>query len=480
MEVIPRAQAKLLGRTTYFTGRPCKHGHVAPRAVVSGTCCACTDAASAAWKKRNPERAREYVASYRERNREAVRERDKDAKKRLRLEYPEEVRSLHTAWYKKKVELKGREYRPNGRLPETKLVERLRFAHEGKYLYVNGYVGMLNHAVFYCTVHKLEVTALPHNILRGADPCYKCNHTKSNKEAEVAAYLSMFTTVIPRDRSILRPKELDIYLPERSFAVEYCGMYWHSHGDAEDERKRRLKHYTKYTLAKERGVRLITLYETEWIERNFAVRRMLRNALGRGRGRLMARKCTLQTVEASEARRFFDRYHPQGGNGSGIHYGLYWKDKLVACMRFANGINDRGAAASARSWTLSRFATRVTVAGAASRLFKMFQRAYAPAEVKSFSDNRFFDGAMYAALGFTLEEETPPDYQVWSPQIGLRPKSHYQRRLLPQRLLEHGVDDEFVPETDPRTEAEMTFLMRARRIYDCGKKRWVWRAAIAS
>jgi hypothetical protein len=83
---------------------------------------------------------------------------------------------------------------------------------------------------------------------------------------------------------------------------------------------------------------------------------------------------------------------------------------------------------------------------------------------------------MYAQLGFSLEEETGPDYQVWSPKIGLRPKAHYQRRNIPKRLLEHGMIESFDPETDPRSESEMTFLMGCRRLYDCGKKRWVWRA----
>ena len=81
---------------------------------------------------------------------------------------------------------------------------------------------------------------------------------------------------------------------------------------------------------------------------------------------------------------------------------------------------------------------------------------------------------MYEQLGFVLEEETGPDYMVWSPKLGLRPKSHYQRRLLAKRLQENGVEESFDHETDPRTEAEMTYLMGGRRLYDCGKKRWVW------
>jgi hypothetical protein len=279
-----------------------------------------------------------------------------------------------------------------------------------------------------------------------------------------------------RNRSIISPKELDIYLPEKGLAVEYSGMYWHSHSNAEDERKDKLKHFQKYTDCAAQGIRLITIYESEWQERPLAIRRLLRNALGKGKGRLMARKCELKKVDTAEARAFYEKYHPQGGAGGGEHYGLYWKGKLVACMRFALGQNDRGVGAKHRTWTLGRYATRITVAGAASRLFKAFLKEVNPTEVKSFSDNRYFSGGMYQQLGFVLEEDMPPDYQVWSPKIGLRPKSHYQRRLLQQRMEEHQVPGPFDADTDPRSEADITYLLKCRRIYDCGKKRWVWRS----
>lgn len=38
---IERAEARKLGRVRYFTGRPCRHGHVAERYVVSGSCIEC-------------------------------------------------------------------------------------------------------------------------------------------------------------------------------------------------------------------------------------------------------------------------------------------------------------------------------------------------------------------------------------------------------------------------------------------------------
>lgn len=41
----PRQAALLFGRTTYETGKPCKHGHVQARFTASGACVACHRAA---------------------------------------------------------------------------------------------------------------------------------------------------------------------------------------------------------------------------------------------------------------------------------------------------------------------------------------------------------------------------------------------------------------------------------------------------
>ena len=41
MEIISRAEAKAKGLKRYFTGVPCKHGHVDERLVSVGSCCEC-------------------------------------------------------------------------------------------------------------------------------------------------------------------------------------------------------------------------------------------------------------------------------------------------------------------------------------------------------------------------------------------------------------------------------------------------------
>ena len=47
-----RAEAKQLGVKKYFTGKPCKNGHVEVRLVLNGWCCACGREASNAYRDR--------------------------------------------------------------------------------------------------------------------------------------------------------------------------------------------------------------------------------------------------------------------------------------------------------------------------------------------------------------------------------------------------------------------------------------------
>lgn len=85
--------------------------------------------------------------------------------------------------------------------------------------------------------------------------------------------------------------------------------------------------------------------------------------------------------------------------------------------------------------------------------------------------------ALYERLGFMLEEHTAPDYQVWHQRLGLLPKTAWQRKAIPARIRELDAHEKFEPETDPRSERQMTFALGARRMFDCGKKRWMLRLA---
>lgn len=71
MQVISRNEAKALGLKHYFTGEPCKHGHVSSRFVSIGNCCE----RERKYREENKEAIAEYARKYSEENKEAIAER---------------------------------------------------------------------------------------------------------------------------------------------------------------------------------------------------------------------------------------------------------------------------------------------------------------------------------------------------------------------------------------------------------------------
>jgi 5-methylcytosine-specific restriction endonuclease McrA len=63
-----RKEALLVNETYYFTGKPCKKGHVAPRRTINGFCTACEK------DKNNSEARKQYMVDYAEKNREKIRQ----------------------------------------------------------------------------------------------------------------------------------------------------------------------------------------------------------------------------------------------------------------------------------------------------------------------------------------------------------------------------------------------------------------------
>lgn len=63
------------------------------------------------------------------------------------------------------------------------------------------------------------------------------------------------------NRNILDHAELDIYIPKLKLAIEYNGNYWHSY-----PRKDKNYHLDKSLLCREKGIRLIHIYEFEDFE----------------------------------------------------------------------------------------------------------------------------------------------------------------------------------------------------------------------
>lgn len=101
IEPVTRAEAKKRGLTRYFTGKPCKRGHIAERSVVMAACIECRRIIDRSCRERNIERAREQ---------------DRNHKRAWRINNPEisriKERELNKKWYLANIDdqrMKGKE-----------------------------------------------------------------------------------------------------------------------------------------------------------------------------------------------------------------------------------------------------------------------------------------------------------------------------------------------------------------------------------
>jgi len=129
MKLITARQAFDKGLTRYFTGKPCKNGHVVERMISNGSCVDCLNEksverrkrnkqdiyeATKVWRLKNPgartEEARKYrekhpdkvkanADAYRARNPDKVRQSARESKRRMRAINPEQEKRRQSEYY---------------------------------------------------------------------------------------------------------------------------------------------------------------------------------------------------------------------------------------------------------------------------------------------------------------------------------------------------------------------------------------------
>lgn len=265
----------------------------------------------------------------------------------------------------------------------------------------------------------------------------------------------------PNHQLLGNGQEIDMYDASKKLAIEYCGLYWHN--ECSPEPRNQNYHYNKYKKCLYQGIQLLTIFSDEWDTRQFQCKSHLKSLLGVIDRRLYARKCTISELDRADARKFFQDYHIQGKNNLGIvYFGLLFENEVVGVMSL--GRHNRQ---YSNALVLDRlcFKDGVQVIGGASKLLKHcveWAKQQKHESIISFSDNRWSVGKVYEALKFKMEHEYRPDYSYVEVE---RPDS----RLSKQSQKKSTVD--CPPEL---TEYEWAKQRGLARIWDCGKKRWIY------
>lgn len=274
----------------------------------------------------------------------------------------------------------------------------------------------------------------------------------SNGEKQISEYVSSLgIAFISKDKTVLKPKEIDIFCPDHKVGIEYNGSYYHSYPIVDKD-----YHLNKTIQCEEKNINLIHIWDYEWIKKKDLVRSIISSKLNKNT-KIFARKGEIKEINEDEYRNFCNSNHIQGYVPSKIKLGLFFNNELTAIMSFGKSRYNQN-----YQYELLRYCSKKysTVVGGSSKLFQYFIKHYNPSSVISYCDRRLFDGKMYEKLGFSFSHVSSPNYFYLKNNVfysRIQCQKHKLKKIL-ENFDEH------------KSEKENMLNNGYVILYDCGQK----------
>jgi DNA-directed RNA polymerase subunit RPC12/RpoP len=331
---------------------------------------------------------------------------------------------------------------------------------EGYSLLYNNYHNNKEKLIFKCpNNHEYEVSWS--NWISRGSRCTKCSLSGTSiQENDLFAFVfSICGDAIRFDRKIINPYELDIVIPSKKVAIEYCGLYWHSEIMGKD----RDYHVNKRKMCEDSGYLLITIFEDELINKRDIVFSRLKSILDNSLlNKIYARKCVISTIDSKESYDFCNDNHIQGYSvGTFISLGAFYNNELVGVMTLSKPSIAKGYKSySSKVLELSRFCTKLDcrVIGLFSKMLKFFNNTYGNYTIFSYADCRWSSGNLYDRNGFKFVGVTKPNYWYFK-----------QNNKRFHRFALRKTKDE----SKSTTEWDLRRAQGWNRIWDCGNLKFV-------
>ena len=364
-------------------------------------------------------------------------------------------------------------------LPEDKRTAYLSFKADPK-AYIDGLGYKPTMYELYNQFGYSDMSVVSADLIKyGLTDCVE--HRYSVMEMEVRDFLLSICpdiTIVMRDREVIGPKELDLYLPDFGIAIECNPTITHNSTSTLStmlEGRTPLDvdyHKEKSDLCKKQGIFLFHIFGYEWAYKQSIIKSMLANLLGVTKRKIYARDTYVSVVRYNEATVFLNKNHRQGYMTSKVRLGLRIKgtDELVSLMTFNKPRKGIGKTSDDDlEWELGRFCNSLNtnVVGGASKLFKYFIKNYKYSKIVSFSDIAHTKGNLYDVLGFTAMSESSPGY-VW---VHMFNDLYLTRTACRKNNLRKLFNDPTI-DIENKTEAMIMAEHGFVQVFDCGVIRW--------
>lgn len=323
------------------------------------------------------------------------------------------------------------------------------------------------HYIFYkvkCLNCKTEFESTLKNISPICRACFPIAFN-SMFNIEFEDFLKSLNVIfVKNNRIIIKPFELDFYIPSLSLAIELNGNYWHSEISGEKNKK---YHLHKTELCENKEIKLIHIFEDEWIYKKEIVKSRIRNLLAKTEHKIYARKCIVKEISEEEKKNFLNNNHIQGNSINSEKLGLFYNNILVSIMTFSKRRIALGVKSTNKNeYELARFCSllNTNVIGGFEKLLKHFIKGKSSLSIITYADCRWSginpEKTVYNKNSFTFLYKSKPSYFYMNKKDYLH--RHHRFTFNKQSLLKEFNGD------PSKTEWQLAQENGYDRIWDCG------------
>lgn len=288
--------------------------------------------------------------------------------------------------------------------------------------------------------------------------CPYCSHNISKQETEITDFIKEECNldVDNNNRKLLSDsKELDIVVPSKETAIEFNGLLWHSEQFGNDKE---YYHLNKTVACNNQGIRLVHIFEDEWLYKKNIVKSKLMEILQCSTNVISANDCEIKNISSKEYINFLENNSLEEKPKTSKQYGLYYNNELVSVIGISKLIKRNEIDVLVYCNKLNTF-----VDGGEKKLLDYIIETLKPIRMIIDLDRRLDDGKAFEEFGFKFHHSSPPTYYY---VVGKHRKDRME--FGKDKLVEQGFDKD-------KSEQEIMEERGIYRIFDCGKLVFEWK-----
>lgn len=291
---------------------------------------------------------------------------------------------------------------------------------------------------------------MPNKHLQGHG-CPYCSHNVSKQENEITEFLNKELNIETdnNNRNILgNGKEIDIMIHSKDTAIEFNGLIWHSEQYGGNKE---YYHLDKTVACENKGIRLIHIFEDEWLYQKNIVKSKLMEILQCSTIQISADDCEFKKISKKECNNFLNGNSLKGEVNSSIQYGAFYKNELVSVIALQKYHYNKEYEIVACCNKLNTF-----VIGGEKKILDYLIETLNPNRFTICFDRRWDNGENFEEIGFKYCYSSKPNHYY---VVGKHRRDLTE--FTKDKLVEQGFDKD-------KTVDEIMEEQEIYKIYDCG------------